>query len=257
MVVSTNVIEAARSVGKAEGVAARLLLAIAIVETNAVAGSLVGGRDEPLIRFEGHYFDRRLGPAPRKVARLAGLASPRAGGVRNPSGQAARWALLKRAEAIDAEAAFAATSWGLCQVMGDHGARLGYGTSIGLAARARQSAEGQLELGARFLKDGHLDRMLEAGDVAGFSRRYNGPNFARNAYDSKIAAALLRASRLLDVPLPLPIEGQRGPEVADLQRALSGRGWPLSIDGIFGPRTKAALAAFQARYGPDADPRAA
>ncbi|MGB6119966.1 MAG: N-acetylmuramidase domain-containing protein, partial [Mesorhizobium sp.] len=36
------------------------LLAVAEVESGGSAFALVEGRREPLIRFEGHYFDRRL-----------------------------------------------------------------------------------------------------------------------------------------------------------------------------------------------------
>ncbi len=36
------------------------LLAVADVESGGKAFARVNGRNEPLIRFEGHYFDRRL-----------------------------------------------------------------------------------------------------------------------------------------------------------------------------------------------------
>ena len=42
------------------GVEAAALLAIAEVESGGQAFATVGGRPEPLIRFEGHYFDQRL-----------------------------------------------------------------------------------------------------------------------------------------------------------------------------------------------------
>ena len=55
---------------------------------------MVDGRDEPLIRFEGHYFDKRLSDADRARARADGIASPVAGEVANPASQEARWRLL-------------------------------------------------------------------------------------------------------------------------------------------------------------------
>ena len=73
------------------------LLAVAEVESGGKAFALVAGSPEPLIRFEGHYFDKRLSGEKRAQARAAGLASPLAGGVANPRGQAARWAMLARA----------------------------------------------------------------------------------------------------------------------------------------------------------------
>lgn len=43
--------------------------------------------------------------------------------------------------------------------------------------------------------------------------------------------------------------GDRGPEVVSLQKALNAKGEDLETDGIFGPGTRAAVVAFQARNG--------
>ena len=43
--------------------------------------------------------------------------------------------------------------------------------------------------------------------------------------------------------------GDRGPEVVALQKALNAKGEDLETDGIFGPGTRAAVVAFQARHG--------
>ena len=107
-----DVVAAARKVEASSGVPAAVLLAVAIVETNAVAYAEFSGRREPLIRFEGHYFDRLLDPDRRARARAAGLADPKVGGVKNPLAQVARWRLLDRAAAIDPAAAFAARPGG-------------------------------------------------------------------------------------------------------------------------------------------------
>lgn len=98
------------------GVEPAALLAIAEVEAAGRAYATVNGRKEPLIRFEGHYFDRRLPAAKRSAARDAGLADPKSGAVKNPASQAARWAMLARAAAIDHKAAHESVSWGLGQV---------------------------------------------------------------------------------------------------------------------------------------------
>ena len=114
------------AVAREIGIEPAALLAVAEVESGGKAFASVDGRLEPLIRFEGHYFDRRLTPAKREAARREGLASPLAGAVINPRMQAARWKLLARAAAIDRKAALESVSWGLGQVMGAHWAWLGY-----------------------------------------------------------------------------------------------------------------------------------
>ena len=254
MTVDARVLDAARSVGDATGVPPAALLAVALVETNAVAFAHFDGRAEPLIRFEGHWFDRLLSPPDRERARSAGLADPRAGRVRNPVSQAGRWRLFGRAEAIDAEAASGAVSWGLCQVMGMHARTLGYASTGEVASASRASAEGQFEFAARFLRHQGLADRLAAGDVAGFARGYNGPLYRRNRYDEKIGAAWTTALGLLggeapaDAPRVLGL-GMRGSDVRRLQRALRAAGATLASDGIFGPQTQVALLAFQSRSG--------
>src|SRR5690606_33761411 len=93
---------AARSIG----VEPAALLAVAEVESGGRASTLIDGKAEPLIRFEGHYFDRRLSGENRALARAAGLASPTPGAVANPPTQASRWRMLTRAAAIDRKAAY-------------------------------------------------------------------------------------------------------------------------------------------------------
>ncbi|MBB3951583.1 N-acetylmuramidase domain-containing protein [Aureimonas jatrophae] len=198
--ITQRVLDAARSVEKGEGVAAEALVAVALVETDGRSLAAVGDRFEPLIRFEGHYFDRLLSGRPREIARLAGLAHPKAGRVRNPAAQEARWRLLDRAIAIQREAAFASVSWGLGQVMGAHWQALGFASAEAMATCARASIAGQLQLVARFLKLGRLDALLARGDTTSFARRYNGPNFRRNRYDTKIAAAWSEAKAALAHP---------------------------------------------------------
>lgn len=93
------------------GIEPAALLAVAEVESGGVATVMIDGRPEPLIRFEGHYFDRRLSGDRQRTARAKGLSSPVVGAVRNPPTQTARWALFAAAAAIDREAACESVSW--------------------------------------------------------------------------------------------------------------------------------------------------
>ena len=254
------------------GVGPAALLAVAEVESGGRATARVEGRDEPLIRFEGHYFHRLLSGPRRARAVREGLASPRAGAVGNPRSQAARWRLLARARAIDRAAADQSVSWGLGQVMGANWRALGYGSVHDLVAEARSGVAGQVAVMARFIRANGLAGSLRRRDWRAFARLYNGPAFARNAYDAKMARA--HARWLRDYPddapsasppppqpqapgpprpprpgaLPVLRRGARGEGVRALQRALR-----VAADGAFGPVTEAALRRFQRARGLSVD----
>ena len=50
-------------------------------------------------------------------------------------------------------------------------------------------------------------------------------------------------------PVRILVLGDRGPEVAAVQKRLNEDGAQLKVDGIFGPGTRGAVAAFQAANG--------
>ncbi len=168
------------------------LLAVAEVESGGCALFTVEGRKEPAIRFEGHYFDRRLSGRIRDYARKHGLSAPEAGAIRNPAVQAERWLLLERAMGLNPKAALESTSWGLGQVMGAHWQWLGYESVKAMVAEARGSVVGQVQLMLRYIDKAGLAGLLRAHDWRGFARRYNGPAFARNRYDTRMAEAWRR-----------------------------------------------------------------
>ena len=219
---------------------------------------MIDGREEPLIRFEGHYLDRRLSGDALAHARAEGLASPNAGEVRNPASQAARWRLLQRTAEIDRKAAYESVSWGLGQVMGAHWAWLGFADVDALVAEAREGAAGQARLMARFIDKSGLTEAIRSQDWEAFAHAYNGPGFRRNAYHTKLAAAYRRHKGGEGVrgksegPVLLG-EGSMGEEVRDLQQNLSALGYPLAVDGIFGTATEEAVRAFQRDHELGAD----
>ncbi|MBB5704509.1 hypothetical protein FHS76_004429 [Ochrobactrum daejeonense] len=174
------------------------LLAIAEVESGGRALYNVNENKEPAIRFEGHYFDRRLSGRLRDYARANGLSAPGAGQIRNPKSQSGRWLLLERAMGLNRKAALESTSWGLGQVMGAHWEWLGYATVDDLVAEARESVAGQVRLMLRFIEKAELLEALEARNWREFARRYNGPAFARNKYDTRMAEAYQRWHKQAD-----------------------------------------------------------
>ncbi len=256
---SRQTIEDINSTALRLGVEPAAMLAVAEVESGGKTFARVNGREEPLIRFEGHYFDRRLSGEKRDRARQAGLANPAAGKVANPSTQSARWTLLRRAAAVDRQAAYESVSWGVGQVMGAHWAWLGYTNVDALVAEARRSVAGQIELMARYIEKAGLVSPLRRHDWAAFARGYNGPDYKRHGYDRKIAAAYARYARLppratVDPPaIPTLARGATGPDVVDLQTMLIAAGQTVARDGIFGLETQLAIRRFQTAQGLDAD----
>lgn len=235
------------------GLEPKALLAIAEVESAGQVFARIDGRNEPLIRFEGHYFDRRLSGDRQERARTSGLASPVAGAVANPRSQAERWLLIGRAAEIDRQAAYESTSWGLGQVMGAHWQWLGFDTVDGLVEEARSGAAGQARLMARYIDKSGLTMALNSHDWEAVGHGYNGPGFAKNGYHLKLAEAYRQ-----QVEGPAPGErlmkiGSRGELVTELQEALVALGYAVDTDGIYGPGTAGVVSRFQQEHGLAAD----
>ncbi|MEP9389763.1 N-acetylmuramidase domain-containing protein [Mesorhizobium sp. KR9-304] len=252
--------EEIKEVASEFGIEPAAMLAVVEVESAGSDFAVIEGRQEPLIRFEGHYFDRRLSGDALARARADGLASPNAGAVANPASQAARWRLLARAAEIDRKAAYESVSWGLGQVMGAHWAWLGFADVDALVDEARTGAAGQARLMARFIEKSGLTEALRNRDWEAFARGYNGPGFRKNAYHTKLAAAYRRHAAGASggtgddragpsAPRALLAEGSAGDAVRDLQQQLAALGYPLTVDGIFGKDTEEAVRAFQRDHG--------
>ncbi len=245
--------DAVTQVADEAGIEAAALLAVVEVESGGRTHAMVGGRAEPLIRFEGHYFHKLLPTAKRHQAIVAGLAHPVAEKVRNPLRQVDRWAMLQRACVIDRPAALSSVSWGVGQVMGAHWRWLGYADVEHLAAEARSGVEGQVRLLARFVEKSGLSVKLIQHDWAGFARSYNGPAYKQHGYDRKMQQAY---QRIVGASAPNARHqtaflrlGSTGNSVEELQFNLRQLGYPLIADGDFGPATQAALSSFQQSAG--------
>ncbi len=250
------------------GVPPAALMAVVKVESNGKIFSKIDGRNEPLIRFEGHYFYRLLPRVKRNEAIVAGLANSRAGRVRNPFTQVARWAMLGRASKIDRDAALVSVSWGIGQVMGVHWRWLGYASIDAMVVSVRGGFEGQLELMCRFTQKSGLCDALKQCDWAGFARVYNGPGFKRNRYDEKMAKAFRefvaagetgcfgceveKFPRTRHSMATLRL-GANGSAVMELQNQLGSLGYHLSRDGDFGPATQRMVRRFQRASGLEPD----
>ncbi|QIG67788.1 endolysin [Rhizobium phage RHph_Y38] len=232
------------------------LAAVVQVESNGVLGAWINGRLEPIIRYEGHYFDRLCNPAKRDAARKAGVSSPEAGKIANPKSQEDRWKLVLKAAQIDKDAAFQSCSYGIGQVMGSHWSALGYPSLDDFLRKVRSGFEGQLEVMAKFIiKNGLVDEMRNR-DFSGFARGYNGPKYRKYKYDTAMASAYAAnggnngIASHVDGTLRL---GSKGAGVRDLQALLRSAGYNVTVDGDFGQSTKKAIKQFQQDHGINID----
>jgi hypothetical protein len=234
-------------------VEAAALLAVAEVEAAGVTSWNVKGKSLPPIRFEGHYFHKKLKGAKLAKAVAQGLANPKAGAVKNPASYSARYALLERAMAIDPKAAMESTSWGLGQVMGDHWKKLGYSSVDELVEDAKEGVDGQIEVMARYIEKFGLVDELQTKGWASFAKQYNGPAYKSNRYDEKMARAY-KSYRGLDFQAAEDSPEKGTETVRGIQRDLARLGYYKGkVDGISGRYTTLAVKAFQKDHGLVAD----
>lgn len=243
-----------RAVAAAKGIEPEALLAVAEVESGGKAFTVVDGKRLPLILYEYHVFYRNLPEHLRAEAVGRNLARPRWGDLPYKRTQSARYAQLDRARGIHEQAAYAACSWGIGQVLGENAEWLGYGTPKALAEKAMESVSGQVEVMLRFIEKRGLRDELDARNWRGFARGYNGPGQVE-----KYAGMMERAYARMGGAAPADAQGgvlrvgAKGEEVARLQRALRALGYHLHVDGDFGPATRRMVTAFQRDEGLAAD----
>ncbi|QMV32462.1 hypothetical protein 2A_00019 [Ralstonia phage Darius] len=178
------------------GVPVAAVKAVTEVESNG-KGFLPDGR--PLILFERHIMRRQLVAAGHAMdAARYNLTDPnivnsKPGGY---VGGAGEWDRLARAIEINRPAALESASWGLFQIMGFHWKLLGF-ASVQAFVNAMYTSEGaQLDAFVAFVKASpNLLRALRAKNWPDFARGYNGPGYATNKYDTKLAEAYARHSQ--------------------------------------------------------------
>ncbi|WP_019998870.1 N-acetylmuramidase family protein [Aureimonas ureilytica] len=169
--------------------------AVIDVET---AGGAWDAKGRPKMLFEPHRFWKNLGAgAKRDRAVKAGLAYPSWGERPYPKDSYPR---LIEAMAIDETAALKSASWGLGQILGENHAMVGYDTVQEMVLASLDDADKHLEMMVAFILSAKLDGKLRAHDWAGFARGYNGPQYAKNGYHTKLEAAFKRWAKIRDTP---------------------------------------------------------
>ncbi|HET9628718.1 MAG TPA: N-acetylmuramidase domain-containing protein [Novosphingobium sp.] len=218
----------------------------AVVEVESKGGFLPDAR--PRILFERHKFSAFTAHAYDTTHPAISARQP--GGY---LGGAREYDRLDEALALDREAALKSASWGAFQIMGFNHAAAGHADVESFVAAMVSGHAAQLDAYVAFVRAAGLAPALVAQDWPAFARGYNGPAYARFAYDTKIAAAFARfaaeASPAEPSPaLPLLHQGARGSAVRELQSLLG-----IAADGLFGPATRAALIRRQREAGLAAD----
>ncbi|MEM6439227.1 MAG: N-acetylmuramidase domain-containing protein [Pseudomonadota bacterium] len=209
--------------------------AVAEVESRGAA-FLASGR--PPILFERHVF-RRLTAG--EFDGTGDLSHPAPGGYGR--GGEAQYDRLARAAALHREAALRAASWGRFQILGLNAELCGWPDVETFVGDLCESEAAQLIAFVGYVRGARLEAALRRRDWAAFAKGYNGPAYAKNRYDAKMAEAYARHAAPVDERFRFRVAS-----LIDLQRALSHLGAePGTADGLMGPRTEAAIRRFEAR----------
>jgi hypothetical protein len=237
------------------GCSPAVIRAICDVEA-AGAGYLPDGR--PKILFEAHVFGRLS--AHQWDSAYPNISAPAWDRSLYGAAGAHQYDRLAEAIKLNRAAALESASWGMFQIMGSNSAACAYkDVEAFVDAMVNGGERAHLDAFAQFVEHNHLDDELRTNppQFAAFARGYNGPGYAQNAYDTKLAAAWRKwLSTPAAAPNPAPKTepdlhyatlqlNSRGPAVRGLQSQLHALGYAIGIDGDFGPETQAAVVWFQ------------
>ena len=174
-----------------ENAASRLRCSVAAIKAVCEVEAPRGGflsTGEPTILFERHIFSRLT--QHRYDHLYPDISNRTPGGYGTLAAQHSR---LLRATRLNREAALMSASWGRFQILGENYKQAGFSSIQGFINAMYTSEQRQLDAFVAFiLADSVLISSLRLRNWAAFARRYNGPNYAINQYDRKLAAAYFR-----------------------------------------------------------------
>lgn len=141
-------------------------------------------KDEPVILFERHVFSKRTG---RKFdAKYPDISNKKPGGYGKTDEQHGR---LAKAVTLDRKAALMSASWGKFQIMGFNFTLAGFNSLQDFINAMYAGEREQLLAFVNYVKAEQLDDEMRELKWVEFARRYNGPDYKKNDYDTKLAAA--------------------------------------------------------------------
>lgn len=169
------------------GVPVAAIKAVAEVEAPG-SGMLPTG--EPRILFERHKFSKHTGG--RYDDSHPDISNPSWGVYGKESRQHAR---LEEAAKLNRDAALKSASWGRFQILGENYKQAGFADLQSfINAMYAGEAEQLLAFVAFISARLPLLNALRKRDWATFARLYNGPAYAKNRYDQKLAEAYAKWS---------------------------------------------------------------
>lgn len=181
-----------KQLGQHLGCEPAALKAVEEVESGGRGGFLSSGR--PQILFEGHQFYKRLKESQseafaRQISqRFPNICYPKWDKKQYRGGEA-EWERLIIARSIDPMIADMSASWGRFQIMGFNFKLAGCDSVTEMVHIMSESATKQFELFANYLKNSGCLPSLQKKQWATFAKKYNGPGYAQNKYDTKLANA--------------------------------------------------------------------
>ena len=188
--------EAIREAANNLGVDVACVKAVAEVES---LGNGFNSTGMVKILFERHKFYKFIAqkygvPKANQLAAMhPDICSPKAGGY--TSSTATEHKRLDKAIAIDRESAMKSASWGRFQVMGFNHAAAGFSNVEDFCVAMWKSEDEHLRAFVNFIKaNPNMHQHLKNRNWAGFANAYNGPAYAQNKYDTKLAAAYRKYS---------------------------------------------------------------
>lgn len=159
----------------------------AVAEVEAAGSGFFTPDGRPKILFEAHLFSRMT---KRKYdashPKISCEKWNRALYTRGPS----EYDRLTQAVALDRAAALKSASWGKFQILGMHYGTCGYPDVDAFVRAQCESERAQLDAFVRFVRaNAAMHAALRERRWADFAYRYNGAQYAKNKYDTKLAAA--------------------------------------------------------------------
>lgn len=163
------------------GIEVAAIKAVAEVESKK-SGFLPSGK--VVILFERHLFSRLTD---RKYDRdHAQISSRNPGGY---YGGEEEYRRFNAAFALDPKAAMRSCSWGKFQILGNNHELCGFETIDAFVDAMKSGERAQLDAFCSFVEANQLTEHLRSLDWAKFAKKYNGPNYRKNYYDTRLHIA--------------------------------------------------------------------